>query len=255
MTEAEWILYCDRPGFEAMLEHLEARGADERLRLVGCALCRAVRDLLEDERSRAALDVAERYAEGRAKGDERARARKAAWWAWQRVTLNHGLVPGRPVWAVGTDSPEAQAAGAAERLLDPDPFSTRELSVTAEMLREAVGAELDFDLEDWDRRPSEHWDRACRLVREVYGNPFRPVALDPAWLRWNDGTVRRVAQSLHERRAFGELPVLADALEEAGCTDAVMLGHCRSGGPHVCGCWALDLLRGRVWQRRRAGSR
>jgi hypothetical protein len=80
------------------------------------------------------------------------------------------------------------------------------------------------------------------LLRDVYGNPFRPVTLDPAW-----GTpeVLLMAQSLYEERRFEDMPVLADALEEAGCQDAAVLEHCRVPGPHVRGCWVLDLLLGK----------
>ena len=83
------------------------------------------------------------------------------------------------------------------------------------------------------------------LFRDIFGNPFRPVALDPAWLHWNAGTVRKMAQAIYDDRAFDRLPILADALEEAGCTDAQLLGHLRGPGPHARGCWALDAVRGR----------
>ncbi len=82
----------------------------------------------------------------------------------------------------------------------------------------------------------------CGLVRDIFGNPFRPVALDPAWLAWNDGTVPKLAQAIYDERAFDRLPLLADALEDAGCTDAEILAHCRGPGPHVRGCWVVDLL-------------
>jgi hypothetical protein len=76
----------------------------------------------------------------------------------------------------------------------------------------------------------------------LFANPFRPVAFDPAWLAWNDRTVSRLAQQIYARRAFGRLPVLADALEDAGCADRGLLDHLRGPGPHARGCWALDLL-------------
>jgi hypothetical protein len=65
------------------------------------------------------------------------------------------------------------------------------------------------------------------ILREIVGNPFREVAVDPAWLSWRDGTVARMAQSIYERRAFEELPILADALEEAGCHEESILRHLR----------------------------
>jgi hypothetical protein len=82
----------------------------------------------------------------------------------------------------------------------------------------------------------------CALLRDLFVYPERPVRLDPAWLHWRDGTVVRVARSIDDDGRFGDLPVLADALEEAGCADADLLGHCRSGGPHVRGCWLVDLI-------------
>jgi hypothetical protein len=87
----------------------------------------------------------------------------------------------------------------------------------------------------------------AQLVREIFGNPFRSSALDVAWLRWNDGCVVRIARRIYDERAYENLPVLGDALEDAGCSDAGILAHCRGeptpeGVGHVRGCWVLDLL-------------
>jgi hypothetical protein len=70
------------------------------------------------------------------------------------------------------------------------------------------------------------------------------VAIEPDWLMWKERTVARLAQAICADRRFADLPVLGDALEEAGCTDAAILSHLRSAGPHVRGCWALDLCLG-----------
>jgi hypothetical protein len=91
------------------------------------------------------------------------------------------------------------------------------------------------------------WRRHTILVREVFGNPFRPVAVDSAWLTWNDGVVVRLARAAYEQRRLltglldnARLAVLADALEEAGCADEQILGHLRDGSEHVRGCFVLD---------------
>jgi hypothetical protein len=84
-----------------------------------------------------------------------------------------------------------------------------------------------------------------RLVRDVFRNPFRPVTVSPRWRAWNDGTVGKLARGVYDERAFDRLPVLADALEEAGCADAALLAHCREPGAHVRGCWVVDLLLGK----------
>ena len=81
------------------------------------------------------------------------------------------------------------------------------------------------------------------LFRCILGNPFHPVsAIFPAVLAWHDRTAPRIAQSIYDDRAFDRLPILHDALLDAGCDDEAILSHCRSEGPHVRGCWVLDLI-------------
>lgn len=80
------------------------------------------------------------------------------------------------------------------------------------------------------------------LLREIFGNPFRPVAVDPSWLT---STAVAIAQGIYDDKAFDRLPILADALQDAGCENADILNHLRSPGPHVKGCWALDLVLGK----------
>ncbi len=86
----------------------------------------------------------------------------------------------------------------------------------------------------------------CSFIRDIFGNPFRPTAADPAWLLWADGTVPNLARSIYDDRAFHRLPLLADALEDAGCADRSILAHCRGPGPHARGCWVIDLLLGKL---------
>jgi hypothetical protein len=83
------------------------------------------------------------------------------------------------------------------------------------------------------------------LLRDVLGNPFRPVRVDPSWRLWNDGTVVKIAQGIYEERAFDRLPILHDALLDAGCDCMDILTHCRSVGPHERGCWVVDLVLGK----------
>jgi hypothetical protein len=81
------------------------------------------------------------------------------------------------------------------------------------------------------------------LIRDIFGSPFRPsLTLPPAILAWNDGTIPKLAQAIYDNRRFTDLPILADALEEAGCTNSDILNHCRQPGEHVRGCWVLDLV-------------
>jgi hypothetical protein len=85
----------------------------------------------------------------------------------------------------------------------------------------------------------------CDLVREVFGNPFRPVPVERSWLSWREGTVVKLAEAIYDEWAFERLPILADALEDAGCDNADILAHCRQPGEHVRGCWVVDLLLGK----------
>jgi hypothetical protein len=80
------------------------------------------------------------------------------------------------------------------------------------------------------------------LVREVFANPSSKRAIDPSWLAWGDGLVPKLAEQIQAEQAWDRLGILGDALEDAGCNDAVLLEHLRGSRPHVRGCWALDLL-------------
>jgi hypothetical protein len=84
------------------------------------------------------------------------------------------------------------------------------------------------------------------ILRDLFGNPFRPITFDPALLTWHGGLLVSMAQRMYDSRDFSDMPVLADALEEAGCQDQDILGHCRQqGGVHARGCWVVDSLLGK----------
>jgi hypothetical protein len=104
----------------------------------------------------------------------------------------------------------------------------------------AAGSGGDF----WEQYASEQAHQ-CILLRDIFGNPFQSVLIDPSWAAWNEGTVVKLAQGIYDERAFDRLPALADALEEAGCHDPDILDHGRQPGQHVRGCWVVDVLTGR----------
>jgi hypothetical protein len=100
----------------------------------------------------------------------------------------------------------------------------------------------------WQAQFKVHAD----LFRDVLGNPFRQKVLDPAWLAWKDSTIARMAETIYDKRILPEgnlradgLAILADALEDAGCDNTDILAHCRGPGPHVRGCWVVDLILGK----------
>ena len=82
----------------------------------------------------------------------------------------------------------------------------------------------------------------ANLVREVIGNPFRPVTLEPRWL---SSTVLDLARTIYDERVYERMPILADALLDAGCDSEEIINHCQGAAPHVRGCWVVDLLLGK----------
>jgi hypothetical protein len=94
-----------------------------------------------------------------------------------------------------------------------------------------------------DKNREENEDRIqCGFIRDIFGNPFSPVDFDS---RWRTSDVVSLARSMYESRGFTAMPILADALLEARCDNDDILNHCRSEGPHVRGCWVVDLILGK----------
>src|SRR5262249_51866038 len=103
----------------------------------------------------------------------------------------------------------------------------------------------DFERIDRERRAAAEMAEGkaqAALIRDIFGNPFLPVTLNPPC---RTSIVTALAQSIYDDRAFDRLPILADALEDAGCDNADTLNHCRQPGEHVRGCWVVDLVLGR----------
>ncbi len=216
MTERDW-LECDDP--EALLELLwqNARPSNRKLRLFACACYRRVWSLLTEERHRAAVETAERYADGLATRKELDRARRDAQDAPIRAT------------ATGHFLREVELAAAETAAM----FATQS----------QPGSGLTPNMAPtWLAWQAAESTIQARLLHDIAGNPFRPVTFEPAWLTPD---AEALARAVYEERRFAELPVLADALEEAGCTHPDLLGHLRSDSPHARGCWALDLVLGK----------
>src|SRR5581483_9370855 len=97
------------------------------------------------------------------------------------------------------------------------------------------------DMGQWGM-PEEERAKPCSWIRDMFPNPFQPVIFDP---QWRTQKALALANQIYTDRAFDRMPILADALEEAGCTNADILNHCRQPGEHVRGCWVVDLLLGK----------
>jgi hypothetical protein len=238
VTEAEWLA-CAEP--RALLEFVRGRlGSGRKLRLFLCACARRLWPLLKDVRGRQAVEVAERYADGLVKLKRLHRACRNAE-AAVRALAAYGPGEAPAYCAVRV------AHYAAARHWD---FNGIVLGCLYYAARAYAGHLPGNPV------PAAELAALAALVRELFGNPFSPTAADPAWLGWDGDTVPRLARAIYAESAFDRLPVLADALEEAGCADAEILGHLRGSGPHVRGCWAVDLLlaKGRLGRRTACGE-
>ncbi len=208
-----------------MLDYLHARpenqpvNLERKLRLLACACCRRVWRWLPDERSRRAVETAERYADGLV-------STKELEIAWEAAT--------EAAWEVGEEPPD--------RFLMTAAMAAGKDGWTASWACQVISwhvANTTATAEEWDRARDE--ERACQsvLFHDIFGNPFRPIAVDPLWRK---DEVLRLAQAIYEEQAFGRMAELAAALEVVGCADAAIFEHCRRRGRHVRGCWALDAI-------------
>jgi hypothetical protein len=211
VDEAEVQRYTDPL---TLLDSFRAGGGSERkVRLFTCGYCRQMWRMLPSE-SRDALVTCERYADNLATHEELLQARQLAVEGYRRV--NHQIS-----YKKRTIRPPARAA----------------LLVVAaagdawESAREAVLASIDLV-----------GTPQLERLRCVFGDPFHTMRHD---LSCSPPDVITLAQAIYDQHAFGRLPELAEALENAGCGDAELLAHLRSAGPHCRGCWGLDAVLGK----------
>jgi hypothetical protein len=236
MTEAEWLASTK---LNPMLDYLQGKASDRKWMLFSCACVRRIWRLVTDARCRSYVEVAERFADGLASGEELNRAAEVIEVAddLEDEAGNHTFQAVESVGYTGALAAQTAAAKAS----DSASFA-------------AANASGEWSAEAWNAAEAAEHRTQMVLLRDLFGNPFRPPpAIDPAVLAWNGGTVRRLAQCIYEERQMPEgaldnarLGVLADALRDAGCDSEEILAHCRSEGPHVRGCWVVDCVLGRA---------
>jgi hypothetical protein len=221
MTEAEWLVSNDPAPMRTFLAGWgeQPKWSERKKRLFMCACCRRVWSELSDERSRRAIIAAEDYVEGTTSLEKLEAAGEAA----LRVSAAY--------WE----------GGGFERS-DPRPLSDAAFNVTVSSDYWG-GAPLfvapdEIILRAVRNRRGEEVAQAA-ILREIIGNPFQPMAFSQ---EWRTDTVLSLAQQMYDAREFSAMPILADALQDAGCEDAEILNHCRSGTVHVRGCWVVDLV-------------
>jgi hypothetical protein len=206
MTEAEWLV-CGDP--RPMLALLRGDDCGRKLQLFACACGRQLWKYIEDDRTRKAVEAGEAFADGLIGND----ARRAATVGAHEVTSRFANI-------------SSLGANCARR--------------TGHEAAAAVNAWLEYHR---SRFPEATPPGRAELLRDIFGNPFQPATFDTAW---RTSTAVALARGMYESREFGAMPILADALQDAGCNDEDVLSHCRGPGPHVRGCWVVDLVLGKA---------
>ena len=210
MTESEWLTATDS---RVMLEHVRGTVSDRKLRLFASGSCRLTfsvnsttsRTRLEKEKL--GVQLAERIAEGEAPPSDQLT------YHFEFHTIFHDYGSSLEWACHGATSPDAwEAASEVVKKLDAEVWGSGQQNI------------------------------GVQVARDIFGNPFRPVAFSPAW---RTETAVALASAIYADRAFDRMPILADALEEAGCDSTDVLAHCRGPGPHVRGCWVVDGVLGK----------
>lgn len=231
MTEEEWLAAIDAT---PMLEFLRGKVSDRKLRLFAVACCRHIWTLIPDERSRQAIQTSELFADSQATTHEWQVAADAAVAATFEAYSANAASPNEANMIVQAAAACALSAIMASTSIDfvAAPATPRDSLAAATgtvycALQIAQGAM---------RHTEMLW--LATALRCIF-NPFHPITLSPSWLT---STVTALAQQMYESRDFSAMPILADALGDAGCANEDILSHCRGPGPHTRGCWVIDLL-------------
>jgi hypothetical protein len=230
-----------------MFGRFNFEASPRKLRLFAVACCRCSRPLLSNDGHRHAVDLAERFADGLATEKELSAAFEQA---RELVGTLH----------TGRTEPEIRRWAEAGAVLHATAPADRGRIAAAEtgwhVARASASQEVD--------------ERMAALLRDIIGNPFRALSPvrppDPPWLTaevlaatgpwphlldgwfnsaWVTSDAVAVARQMYESRDFSALPILADAFQDAGCANATVLDHCRCSGPHIRGCWVVDLVLGK----------
>ena len=223
MTDAEWQ---QSRNLVTRVRAIDPCRFDRKLRLFAVACCRRVADLLRDPDARALLELVEGVADGAADPESL-----------------------RPVWGEVPWYPHAEGAVKLAAALDCASWRAsadcyRRAAQDAEAATAgAMAGDTAADAQaKYERRGRE---RAAQLalLRDVVGSPFRAVTFLPVW---GTDTAVALARQMYESRDFSAMPILADALQDAGCDSEAILSHCRdASATHVRGCWVVDLVLGK----------
>jgi hypothetical protein len=229
MTEAEWLVCEDAKelcnSLRTELDVGRAKAGQRKLWLFGCASCRLVWEALPDQRSRAAVEYAEGLADGTADPTRLREVYDDAYKAANERTVRRA-------------SRKLEAALAVCGLV------ARGTPESATQAHTAMRRHMYNPADKYYRRWRGELRQLAHLLRDIFGNPFRPVTFHP---EWRTSTVVALANQMYESRDFSAMPILADALQDAGCDNEDILNHCRDPkATHVRGCWVVDLVLGKT---------
>ncbi len=210
MTEAEWLACADP---KPMLESLRGKVSDRKLRLFAVACCRRGRSILRSRTTREALEALEAYADD--------------------LITRKVMKERRDIWYGRFDYPFPIGGTWNSALAQATIMHTKVWA--CEAAAEAARA---------SPKPEKERAVQAQLVRELLGNPFRPITFSPSW---RTDTAFAIAAQMYESRDFSAMSILADALQDAGCENADVLDHCRDPhATHVRGCCVVDLVLGKA---------
>jgi hypothetical protein len=265
MTEAEWLT-CEDP--DAMLTCIQDAASVRKLRLFCVACCRHLMHLVFFPEFVGALDAAEAHADGRISDAELRDAERSADKAvadGRAYGEGHKGIEFAVMFAAGRWPPfdkswplEATRVVLNHTRIGSANYHPSRIHLPFPDLRSVTGATHE-EWQDFIRAVEEHRDieeanhaslraleagKQSALVRDIFGNLLRPVSFNPAW---RTDTAVSLARTVYDSREFSAMPILADALQDAGCADEHILNHCRyANQPHVRGCWVCDLVLGKA---------
>jgi hypothetical protein len=240
LTEEEWLTaneswmllsFLEGCFEERTINLFRTKPSDRKWRLFACATVQSIASLIDNHLCRRCLEIAEQFADGLVDAGTLQRlqdsAEKQTWPdRWQGIPAPYtaNFIAGR--------------AGITEQ---GHGCYTMARWVSG-MVWEVIMAVKGVDPDNFDTVRAEREKYECKLIRCIFGNPFHSVTMDPAWLT---PKVKTLAHAIYDDRAFERMPELANALAEAGCSNQDILTHCRGPGPHVRGCWVVDLVLGK----------
>jgi hypothetical protein len=246
MTKEEWLA-CSDP--DPMLDFVYPKSTQRQRRLLHCASCRLIWDWMRDQRSRRAVEVAERLADGLASEPEVTEATDAA----QSVEYTR-LAFWRPNFPLRlaleclaphfrpspSDEHEILQWYAQFRWSESDVANAQDINHVFWGVLSTYGDTIRF----WtlDRKERQIRESQIRLIRDLYDPLVFPIQLNP---NWRTSTVVELARQIYDSSDFCSMSILSDALQDAGCDEQSILDHCKNGKTHAKGCWLLDLILGK----------